>query len=53
MLRANALSVSGWRPLFDQAAPRADSVQHGLRDFIDAELDHLESDAGRAICRRA
>ena len=43
MSRANALSVSGWRPLFDQAAPRADEVQHGLRAFIGAELDHLES----------
>jgi homoserine kinase type II len=41
--RANALSVSGWRPLFDQAAPRADDVQPGLRGFIAAELDHLES----------
>src|ERR1700737_1519622 len=28
--RANALSVSGWRPLFEQAGPRADEVQHGL-----------------------
>jgi homoserine kinase type II len=42
MSRANALSVSGWRPLFDQAAGRADEVQHGLRAFIGAELDHLE-----------
>jgi len=43
MSRANALSVSGWRPLFEQAASRADEVQMGLRDFIGAELDHLES----------
>jgi homoserine kinase type II len=43
MSRANALSVSGWRPLFDAAAPRADELQHGLRDFISAELDALES----------
>jgi homoserine kinase type II len=42
MSRANALSVSGWRPLFEAAASRADEVQHGLRDFIGAELDHLE-----------
>jgi homoserine kinase type II len=42
MSRANALSVSGWRPLFEQAASRADEVQHGLRAFIGAELDHLE-----------
>jgi homoserine kinase type II len=43
MSRANALSVAGWRPLFDTAADRADQVQHGLRDFIATELDHLES----------
>jgi homoserine kinase type II len=42
MTRANALSVSGWRPLFDAAASRADTLQHGLRAFIGAELDHLE-----------
>jgi homoserine kinase type II len=42
MARANALSVSGWRPLFEAAASRADEVQHGLRDLIGAELDHLE-----------
>lgn len=42
MSRPNALSVNGWRPLFGQAAARADSVQHGLRDLLSAELDHLE-----------
>jgi homoserine kinase type II len=42
MARANALSVSGWRPLFEQAASRADEVQPGLAAFIEAELDHLE-----------
>ncbi|MFX5922348.1 hypothetical protein ABTE55_19410, partial [Acinetobacter baumannii] len=43
MTRANALSVSGWRPLFDLAKDRADSVQPGLRDLIARELDYLES----------
>ena len=43
MSRANALSVKGWRPLFDAAAARADQLQHGLRDFISAELAYLES----------
>jgi len=43
MTRANALSVSGWRPLFEQAAARADEVNHGLRGFIEAELSYLES----------
>lgn len=42
MSRPNALSVKGWRPLFDQAAARADGVQHGLRALLGAELDHLE-----------
>jgi len=41
--RKNPLSVAGWRSLFDLAAPRADSVQPGLRDFIARELDHLET----------
>jgi homoserine kinase type II len=43
MCRPNALSVSGWRPLFEQAASRADEVQIGLHDFIASELDYLES----------
>jgi len=42
MSRANALSVPGWRSLFDAAAARADSVQHGLRALLETELDHLE-----------
>jgi homoserine kinase type II len=43
MSRANALSVSGWRPLFELAQARADSLQLGLRDLIARELDYLES----------
>ncbi|MDO8978567.1 MAG: homoserine kinase [Afipia sp.] len=42
MSRPNALSVRDWRPLFDQAAARADGVQHGLCALLGAELDHLE-----------
>ena len=42
MKRVNALSVSGWRPLFEQAASRADTLQHGLRALLSDELDHLE-----------
>jgi homoserine kinase type II len=42
MSRANALSVSGWRPLFDAAASRADTLQQGLQALLGAELDHLE-----------
>ena len=40
--RANALSVQGWRPLFEPVAARADEVAPGLRDLIAGELDHLE-----------
>jgi homoserine kinase type II len=40
--RKNALSVGGWRPLFEQAAERADSVQQGLRSAIKEELGRLE-----------
>src|SRR6187455_1622563 len=36
--RRNTLSVGGWRPLFEQAAPRADSVQRGLRASVEQEL---------------
>jgi homoserine kinase type II len=43
LFRKNPLSVSGWRPLFDQAAPRADGVAPGLRELIGRELDHLEA----------
>ena len=43
MTRANALSVSSWRPLFEQAAACVDTVQQGLHDFLKAELDHLEA----------
>jgi homoserine kinase type II len=40
--RRNALSVGDWRALFEQAADRADEVQHGLRAAIEQELAHLE-----------
>ena len=40
--RRNALSVDGWRPLFEQADGRADTVQPGLRAAITEELAHLE-----------
>ena len=40
--RKNALSVTGWRPLFEKAADRADSVQRDLRAIIEKELIYLE-----------
>jgi homoserine kinase type II len=41
LVRENNLSVDGWRGLLDLAAPRADTVQPGLRDFLQTELDYL------------
>ena len=41
--RANALSVGGWRALFDHCGARANEVQHELRPFLAAELSHLEA----------
>jgi len=40
--RRNALSVGGWRPLFEAAAPRADSVTKGLSAEIETALSALE-----------
>src|SRR5215468_3284541 len=42
LVRKNPLSVAGWRPLFERAADRTDTVQAGLSDFIARELAHLE-----------
>jgi len=42
LTRRNALSVDGWRPLWDKSADRADEVEKGLRDEIPGELDLLE-----------
>jgi homoserine kinase type II len=42
MTRRNGLSVEGWRPLFETAAARADTVQPRLRETIAAELGKLE-----------
>ncbi|KGF67743.1 serine kinase [Hoeflea sp. BAL378] len=40
--RVNALSVAGWRPLWDGSRDRADEVQPGLKAEIDADLEALE-----------
>jgi len=42
MRRPNALSIESWRPLYEQARPRGDSVQPGLCAEIAKELDVLE-----------
>ena len=40
--RPNALSVEGWRPLWEAAKPRADSVEPGLAAEVEADLQDLE-----------
>ncbi|MDO8876073.1 MAG: homoserine kinase [Pseudolabrys sp.] len=40
--RPNALSVESWRPLFEHAGARGDSVREGLCNEIVTELDVLE-----------
>jgi homoserine kinase type II len=40
--RANALSIESWRPLYEHAKPRGDSVRAGLCAEIAKELDALE-----------
>jgi len=49
MTRRNGLSVEGWRPLFEAAVPRADTVQAGLRETIATELARLERDWPRDL----
>ncbi|HEX2146738.1 MAG TPA: homoserine kinase [Pseudorhizobium sp.] len=41
--RPNALSLAGWKTLWEKSAGRADEVEAGLQDEIDAELAHLEA----------
>jgi len=41
--RVNALSVEGWRPLYDTVAARCDSIRPGLSASLAAELAELEA----------
>jgi homoserine kinase type II len=43
LTRRNALTVDGWRPLFEGSRERADEVLAGLRAEIEAELAHCEA----------
>lgn len=43
MRRRNALSLPGWRQLFERCAADADGVSAGLRTEIDAELNLFDS----------
>lgn len=41
--RANALSLAGWRSLYEKIAPRLDEVQPGLQRRVQEELEFLEA----------
>ncbi len=43
MTRPNALALDAWRPLYESAGARADSIMPGLCDCLEGELDHLAS----------
>jgi homoserine kinase type II len=49
MTRKNALSVEGWRPLYEACRERADNVQDGMRATIEKELVFLESNWPRHL----
>jgi homoserine kinase type II len=49
LTRANALSVTGWRPLFEASRARADEVMAGLAGDLETELAFLEREWPRAL----
>lgn len=50
LARANALSLQGWRPLYEAAGhARANALRAGLGDTIAAELETLERDWPRGL----
>jgi homoserine kinase type II len=49
MRRDNALSVAGWRPLYDGCRERIDEVQRDLGAVVGAELELLERDWPRGL----
>ena len=49
MRRDNALSVAGWRQLYDSCGERADKVESNLQKSLAAELDMLERNWPRGL----
>jgi homoserine kinase type II len=47
--RANALSVEGWRPLYEHCRQRANELQRDLEQFLAAELSYLEAQWPREL----
>ena len=40
--RPNALSLAGWKSLYESCRPRADEVRKGLAEELGKELDYIE-----------
>jgi homoserine kinase type II len=49
LMRANALGVAGWRPLYEACRGRAHEVRPGLADELGRELDQLEASWPQAL----
>jgi homoserine kinase type II len=49
MQRVNALSVEGWRPLYESCRDRANELKPDLRDLLSTELCNLEQAWPRAL----
>ena len=47
--RANALSVEGWRPLYEHCRQRANELQRDLEQFLAGELSYLEAQWPREL----
>jgi homoserine kinase type II len=47
--RANALSVEGWRPLYENCRERANELHRDLKQFLAVELSHLETQWPREL----
>jgi homoserine kinase type II len=47
--RANALSVQGWRPLYEHCRERANELAPDLAQLLAAELSHLEAEWPRDL----
>ena len=52
MRRDNALSVAGWRPLYEGCRERADEVSATCEEIVGAELEVLERDWPRGSAAR-
>jgi homoserine kinase type II len=47
--RANALSAEGWRALYENCRERANELHRDLKQFLAAELSHLETQWPREL----